>query len=177
MPRGKGSLLIAEFEGTRIDWAEWTAESILREIAANKRKPVLALAHWLAIFSPPPPKATKTASRPPSQGTSGGTAVLTAQDDVYIPEPLPKIAEPEEQLLRELKRKGELRWNYRYRPGFYRASRYLLQFSEKSGNLQLNHMPRKKKNRCWLFRHRYQTPCSQRIAAAKGKHGQKLPGQ
>ena len=45
MPRGKGSLFIAEFEGTRIDWAEWTAESILREIAANKKKPVPALAH------------------------------------------------------------------------------------------------------------------------------------
>ena len=45
MPRGKGSLLIAEFEGTRIDWAEWTAESILREIVANRKKPVPALAH------------------------------------------------------------------------------------------------------------------------------------
>ena len=35
MPRGKGSLLIAEFEGTRVDWAEWTAESMLREITEN----------------------------------------------------------------------------------------------------------------------------------------------
>ena len=64
MPRGKGSLLIAEFEGNRIDWAEWTAESILREIAANRRKPVPALAHWLAIFSPPPPGAAKSTARP-----------------------------------------------------------------------------------------------------------------
>ena len=107
MPRGKGSLLIAEFEGTRIDWAEWTAESILREIAANRKKPVPALAHWLAIFSPPPPGATKTASRPPSQGTSGGAHLLTAHDDVYVPEPLPEITEPEEQLKRERKRKGK----------------------------------------------------------------------
>ena len=55
MPRGKGSLLVAEFEGQRIDWAEWTAESILREIAANLKKPVTALTYWLAIFSPPAP--------------------------------------------------------------------------------------------------------------------------
>ena len=45
MPRGKGSLVVIEFEGQRIDWAEWTAESILREISANRKKPVQALAH------------------------------------------------------------------------------------------------------------------------------------
>ena len=45
MPRGKGSLFIAEFQGHRIYWVQWTAESILREIAANRKKPVPALAH------------------------------------------------------------------------------------------------------------------------------------
>ena len=33
MPRGKGNYLVVEFKGQRIDWAEWMAESILREIA------------------------------------------------------------------------------------------------------------------------------------------------
>mgnify|MGYP000474008302 FL=1 len=45
MPRGKGSLLVAEFEGQRVDWAEWTAESILREIVPNRKRPVTALAY------------------------------------------------------------------------------------------------------------------------------------
>ena len=107
MPRGKGSLLIAEFEGTRIDWAEWTAESILREIAANRRKLVPALAQWLAIFSPPPPGATKTTSQPQSQGTSSGQALLTAHEDAYIPEPLPESLADEEHQQRERKRKGK----------------------------------------------------------------------
>ena len=93
MPRGKGSILVAEFEGQRIDRVEWTAQSIIREIEANQKKPVTSLAHWLAIFSPPSPGVTKITSRPPSQGTSGGAAILTAHDDVYIPEkPLPEIA-------------------------------------------------------------------------------------
>ena len=105
MPRGKASLLIAEFEGTRIDWAEWTAESILREIAANRRKPVPALAHWLAILSPPPPGAVKATARPQSQGSSSCQAPLTASEDVYIPEPLPEVPEDHEQ--RERRRKGK----------------------------------------------------------------------
>ena len=45
MPKGKVSLLIVEFTSHMIDWAEWMAESILREIAANRKKPVPALAH------------------------------------------------------------------------------------------------------------------------------------
>ena len=74
---------------------------------ANCKKPVTTLAYKLAIFSRPPPGAAKPASRPTSQGTSGGTTLLTAPDDVYIPEALPEIAEPEAQLSRERRRKGK----------------------------------------------------------------------
>ena len=38
MPKGKASLLITEFKGHKMDWAEWIAESILREIVANRRR-------------------------------------------------------------------------------------------------------------------------------------------
>ena len=82
-------------------------ESIIREIAAHRKKPVTALAHWFAIFSLPPPRVTKIASRPPSQGTRGGAAVLTAHNGVYIPEPLPKIAAQDAQLALEQRRKGK----------------------------------------------------------------------
>ena len=92
MPSGKGSLFVAEFEAHRIDWAKWMAERIIREIAADRKKQVTALALPLAIFSPPPPRVTKVASRPSSQGTCSGEAVLTAHDDVYTLEPLPEIA-------------------------------------------------------------------------------------
>ena len=53
------------------------------EIAVNRMKPVTVLAHWLAILSPRP--------QPTSQGPSGGAPALTAHDNVYILEPLPKI--------------------------------------------------------------------------------------
>ena len=104
MPSGQGSLFIVEFEGHKIDWAEWTAESILREIVANWKKPVVVLTHWLAILSPPPPGATKTASRPPSQGTSSGVDVLMVHVDVYILEPLSEIAAQDAQLASERRR-------------------------------------------------------------------------
>ena len=71
------------------------AKSILREIAENRRRPATALAHWLAIFSPPPPGVAKMASRPTSQGTSSGAASIMAHDDVYILEPLPEMAAQE----------------------------------------------------------------------------------
>ena len=45
MPTGKGNLFVSEFEGHRINWAEWMAESIIREIAVDEKKPVRTLAH------------------------------------------------------------------------------------------------------------------------------------
>ena len=45
MPRGKGRLFIVEIEGHKIDCVEWTRKSILWEIAANRKKSVVALAH------------------------------------------------------------------------------------------------------------------------------------
>ena len=43
-------------------------ESIIQEIATNRKKPTAGLARWLAIFSPPPPEAVKIASLPNIQG-------------------------------------------------------------------------------------------------------------
>ena len=92
MPKAKGSLLILEFEGHRIDWANWTRESILREIVVNRKKPIMALAHWLAILSPPPLGLAKITSRHNGQGTSGKAVTLTSDEDVYILNPLPEPA-------------------------------------------------------------------------------------
>ena len=65
----------------------------------------MALAHWLEIFSPPLPGAAKTASRPTNQGRSGGA--LTAQDDVYIPEPLWEVAAQNAHIVAERRHKGK----------------------------------------------------------------------
>ena len=83
------------------------AESILWEIAENRKKPVMALSHWLAILSPTPPGAAKMASWLTSKGTSGGAATLIAQDDVYIPTALPEATASETHVPVEQKRTGK----------------------------------------------------------------------
>ena len=99
-------------------------------------------------------------------------ALLKAEVDVYIPEPLPEMAEPETQLSRERKRKGKAPMELSVSTGVppHEPVPFTIFREEQEPMAQ---PPAEEEESVLVI----QTPCSKRIAAAKRKHGQKLPGQ
>jgi hypothetical protein len=51
----RGSLIIASWENRHLDWAEITSKALVREVTANRKNRVTALAYWLGMICPPPP--------------------------------------------------------------------------------------------------------------------------
>jgi hypothetical protein len=66
--KARGSLIVAEWESRRIDWAVVVSEALIREVTTTRKKYPAGLAYWLALIYPPPPGTEKDGSRPTSKG-------------------------------------------------------------------------------------------------------------
>jgi hypothetical protein len=68
-----GSLLIAEWEDQRIEWAVIISEAFVREVSTTRKKYPAGLAYWLALIYPPPHGTEKGRSRLTSRGVEPAT--------------------------------------------------------------------------------------------------------
>jgi hypothetical protein len=68
IPKSRGSLLVAEWEDRRIDWAVIVSEALIREVSTTRKKYPAGLAYWLALIYPPTQGTEKGGSRPSSKG-------------------------------------------------------------------------------------------------------------
>jgi hypothetical protein len=65
IPKSRGSLLVAEWEDRRINWAVIVSKALIREVTTTRKKYPAELAYWLALIYQ---STVKGGSRPSSKG-------------------------------------------------------------------------------------------------------------